>query len=60
MIERKTYILLASETKPLKQTKDSFKRIIITCDNHISHYNEEGILILNIHDFLLKHDALKM
>lgn len=43
---------------PLKRIKDSFKKIIITYDRVIKHYNEDGILIMNIFDFLLDEGPL--
>lgn len=41
------------EQRPLLKIKDSFPRLIIVKDG-ISHYNDEGILILNLFDFLMK------
>jgi len=46
------------ETRSLRQISDSFKKIIITTDSPAPHYNEEGILILNIYDFLLKPESI--
>lgn len=36
---------------------DNFKKIIITNDNVMSHYNDDGILILNLFDFLLDNKS---
>jgi len=41
------------ETRPFSKIKDSFKRILITADMISPHYDEDGILIVNLHDFLL-------
>ena len=41
------------EQRPLLKIKDSFPRLIIVKDG-ITHYNDEGILILNLFDFLMK------
>lgn len=47
------------EIRPFKNIEDSFKKIIITGDMMPGHYNEEGILIINIYDFLLNKDELE-
>jgi len=39
--------------------KDNFKKIIITKDNVIPHYNDDGILIINMFDFLLDSNSLE-
>ena len=41
------------ETRPFGKIKDSFKRIVITGDIISPHYDEDGILMVNIYDFLL-------
>lgn len=45
------------EQLSLKNINDSFKKVIIVKDGP-THYNESGILILNLFDFLLKEDSL--
>lgn len=50
---------LVQEQRSLININDSFRKIIITNDNVIAYYNEEGILIINIFDFLLNPDILK-
>ncbi len=42
----------------LKAINDSFKKVIIIKDGP-THYNESGILILNLFDFLLKENSLE-
>lgn len=46
------------EQLPLQNIGDSFKKIIIVKDVP-THYNESGILILNLFDFLLKENSLE-
>ncbi len=45
------------EQLSLRNINDSFKKIIIVKDGP-THYNESGILILNLYDFLLNEDSL--
>lgn len=51
---------MLQEQKALEKVKDSFKKIIIVKDNIYSHYNNDGILILNLFDFLLNDRALEI
>ena len=46
------------EQLSLKAINDSFKKVIIVKDGP-THYNESGILILNLFDFLLKENSLE-
>lgn len=46
------------EQLSLQNINDSFKKIIIVKDGP-THYNESGILILNLFDFLLKENGLE-
>ena len=39
-------------------TGDFFKRIIITKDTPAPYYNESGVLIMNVYDFLLNENSL--
>ncbi|MCM1089616.1 MAG: ATP-binding protein [Butyrivibrio sp.] len=50
---------LLQETRPFRKIDDSFKKIIITKDIVPKHYNEFGILILNIYDFLLGPSSIE-
>lgn len=45
------------EEASLLQVNDSFRKIIIVGDRFRSGYNEEGVFLLNIHDFLLHRGA---
>lgn len=46
------------EQLSLKAINDSFKKVIIVKDGP-THYNDSGILILNLFDFLLKENSLE-
>ena len=46
------------EQRPLTKTGDGFKKIIITKDALAPLYNENGILVMSIFDFLLNPDSL--
>lgn len=47
------------EIRPFKKINDSFKKIIITKDIVPSYYDENGILTMNIYDFLLDAKSLE-
>jgi len=47
------------EIRPFRKIDDSFKKIIITKDIVPTHYNEYGILTVNIYDFLLDPKCLE-
>ena len=49
---------MQQEQRPLLNTGDGFKKIIITKDALAPLYNEEGVMVLNVFDFLLKPDSL--
>lgn len=46
------------EIRPFRKIDDSFKKIIITKDIVQPHYDEYGILTVNIYDFLLDRECL--
>lgn len=48
------------EQKSLLNVPDSFKKIIITDEYHPSHYNEMGVYIMGLFDFLLNPDSLNV
>ena len=50
----------AQEMRPFTKIDDSFKKIVITGDMSPTYYNDEGILFMNIFDFLLKPENLNM
>lgn len=46
------------EESPLLKIDDAFKKILVTKDSTPPHYDESGILILNIFDFMLDESAM--
>ena len=46
------------ETRLFKKIEDSFKKIIVTHDMIPKFYNEDGVLTVNIYDFLLDESIL--
>ena len=50
---------MEQEQRSLMLTGDFFKRIIITKDTPAPYYNEFGILIMSIYDFLLHESSLE-
>ena len=51
---------LDQEQNSLMRINDSFKKIIIVKDFSRSHYNEDGIYMLSLFDFLLNQDSLEL
>ncbi len=49
---------LEQEQNSLRRIDDSFKKIIIVKDLSRSHYNEDGVYLLGLFDFLLNPDSL--
>ena len=47
------------EIRPFKKIDDSFKKIVITKDIVPTYYDENGILTMNIYDFLLDEKSLE-
>lgn len=47
------------ETASLNRIPDNFKKIVIVKDNIVPWYNDRGVLILGLFDFLLKPDSLE-
>lgn len=47
------------EIRPFRKIDDSFKKIIVTKDIVPKHFDEYGILTMNIYDFLLNPDSLE-
>ena len=48
------------EIRPFRKIDDSFKKIIITKDIVSPHYDEYGILTVNVYDFLLDPKCLEI
>lgn len=49
---------MEQEQRSLMLTGDFFKRIIITKDTPVPYYNENGVLIMSVYDFLLNENSL--
>ncbi len=47
------------EIRPFRKIDDTFKKIVITKDMVPTHYDEYGILTMNIYDFLLNPESLE-
>ena len=48
------------EIRPFAKIDDSFKKIVITADMSPTYYNDDGVLFMNIFDFLLKPENLNV
>lgn len=51
---------LSQELRPFLKINDSFKKIVITSNTPKPFYTEEGILMMNIYDFLMDKDTLRL
>ena len=51
---------MAQEIRPFLKINDSFKKIVVTSDTPKPIYNENGILIMNVFDFLLNANSLDL
>ncbi|MBQ9252497.1 MAG: ATP-binding protein [Clostridia bacterium] len=51
---------MQQEQRSLINTGDGFKKIIITKDALAPLYNEEGVLVMNIYDFLLNPESMDL
>ena len=49
---------MEQEQRSLMLTGDFFKRLIVTKDTPAPYYNEQGVLIIGIYDFLLNPNSL--
>ena len=45
------------EIRPFRKIDDSFKKIVVTKDIVPTHYDENGILTMNIYEFLLNPES---
>lgn len=50
---------MEKEQRSLMMTGDAFKKIIITKDAPTPYYNDSGVLIMSIFDFMLNPDSLE-
>ena len=51
---------LAAELRPLKNTRDFFKKIIVSKTNMKPWTDEDGILHVGLYEFLLNEDPLEL
>lgn len=51
---------VSQEIRPFLKIHDSFKKIVITSDTPRPFYRDEGILMMNVYDFLLMPDSLEL
>lgn len=50
---------MAQEIRPFLKINDSFKKIVITSNTPKPFYSDDGILMMNVFDFLLKPELLE-
>lgn len=50
----------AQEIRPFLKIKDSFKKIVITSNTPKPFYSDDGILMMNVYDFLLNPDSMEL
>lgn len=50
---------MKQEIRPFLKINDSFKKIVITSDTPKPFYTEEGILVMNVYDFLMDENSLE-
>ena len=51
---------MAQEIRPFTKINDSFKKIVITSNTPKPSYNDDGILMMSVFDFLLKQESLEL
>ena len=51
---------MEQEIRPFLKINDSFKKIVITSDTPKPFYNDRGILIMNVYEFLLNTNLLEL
>ena len=51
---------IKQEIRPFLKISDSFKKIVITSNTPKPFYNDKGILIMNVYDFLLDVNSLEL
>lgn len=50
---------MTQEIRPFTKINDSFKKIVITSNTPKPFYNDDGILMMSVFDFLLKQESLE-
>ena len=51
---------MRQEIRPFSKINDSFKKIVITSNTPKPFYTEDGVLMMNVYDFLLNVDSLEL
>ena len=51
---------MAQEIRPFLKIHDSFKKIVITSNTPKPFYTDDGILMMNVYDFLLNSDSMEL
>ena len=51
---------MEQEIRPFLKINDSFKKIVIISDTPKPFYNDQGILIMNVYEFLLNTNSLEL
>ena len=51
---------MEQEIRPFLKINDSFKKIVITSDTPKACYTDEGILMMNVYDFLLNPELMDL
>lgn len=51
---------MAQEITPFLKIHDSFKKIVVTSNTPKPFYNENGILMISVFDFLLNPESLEL
>ena len=51
---------MEQEIRPFLKINDSFKKIVITSNTPKPFYNDQGILIMNVYEFLLNTNSLEL
>ena len=51
---------MEQEIRPFLKINNSFKKIVITSDTPKPFYNDQGILIMNVYEFLLNTNSLEL
>ena len=51
---------MIQEIRPFTKINDFFKKIVITSNTSKPFYNDDGILIMSVFDFLLKQESLEL
>jgi predicted AAA+ superfamily ATPase len=55
-----SYDKIQQELKSLMHIHDNFIKVIVTADLTPTHYMDNGVLVINLQDFLTKEDSLPL